>query len=226
MTTTTTDPSTSTTIDESTGSFCGDGVMDAPIEECDDGNQVEGDGCDALCQVEQPDKQKRFVFLSSASYTGVQVNKIDNADVLCDSLASKSPVPGLQMRKFKAWLSDGSTHAIDRIGSYEGEYVLVNGTVLASGSQAFKVAALKAMINVTETGMQVPWLMAACNSSADGVWTGTQADGTADSANCNNWTSDRGTGMIGAFGATDGNWTGCAPRNCAEPFRLYCIEVE
>src|SRR5262249_367461 len=36
-----------------TGGFCGDGVLN-PGEECDDGNQVGGDGCSSLCTVEQP----------------------------------------------------------------------------------------------------------------------------------------------------------------------------
>jgi cysteine-rich repeat protein len=32
-----------------TGSICGNGVLDADIEQCDDGNQVDGDGCSANC---------------------------------------------------------------------------------------------------------------------------------------------------------------------------------
>lgn len=33
---------------------CGDGIVDKPSEECDDGNQVSGDGCSAACVREQP----------------------------------------------------------------------------------------------------------------------------------------------------------------------------
>lgn len=32
--------------------YCGDGVTDAGPETCDDGNRVDGDGCDASCQTE------------------------------------------------------------------------------------------------------------------------------------------------------------------------------
>lgn len=32
--------------------FCGDGILD-PGEECDDGNNIDGDGCDANCMVEE-----------------------------------------------------------------------------------------------------------------------------------------------------------------------------
>lgn len=35
------------------GPLCGDGVPEHP-EECDDGNQVDGDGCSANCTQEQP----------------------------------------------------------------------------------------------------------------------------------------------------------------------------
>ena len=34
--------------------FCGDGSLD-PGEQCDDGNNVDGDGCDADCGIERPD---------------------------------------------------------------------------------------------------------------------------------------------------------------------------
>jgi cysteine-rich repeat protein len=33
---------------------CGDGVLDAPLEQCDDGNQEDGDGCDFECLTEIP----------------------------------------------------------------------------------------------------------------------------------------------------------------------------
>jgi cysteine-rich repeat protein len=33
---------------------CGDGVVQAPTEQCDDGNTVAGDGCDATCHAEAP----------------------------------------------------------------------------------------------------------------------------------------------------------------------------
>ncbi len=35
------------------GQLCGNGVLDG-FEACDDGNNVDGDGCDRLCEIEQP----------------------------------------------------------------------------------------------------------------------------------------------------------------------------
>lgn len=34
------------------GSYCGDGVLDIFYEECDDGNNVSGDGCESNCQID------------------------------------------------------------------------------------------------------------------------------------------------------------------------------
>lgn len=42
--------------DDSDCLICGDGIVDPPIEQCDDGNLAPGDGCDQFCQSEgQPD---------------------------------------------------------------------------------------------------------------------------------------------------------------------------
>lgn len=37
---------------DGTEAVCGDGRLDAPVESCDDGNLLAGDGCDANCQTE------------------------------------------------------------------------------------------------------------------------------------------------------------------------------
>jgi cysteine-rich repeat protein len=33
--------------------YCGDGILDT-LEQCDDGNTVDGDGCSAICETEIP----------------------------------------------------------------------------------------------------------------------------------------------------------------------------
>src|SRR5688572_9234493 len=39
-------------IDATGTGNCGDNVLDPPIEECDDGDRDDGDGCDSDCQLE------------------------------------------------------------------------------------------------------------------------------------------------------------------------------
>src|SRR5262249_39911582 len=33
---------------------CGDGIVDAPVEQCDDGNEVDDDACDTSCRTVTP----------------------------------------------------------------------------------------------------------------------------------------------------------------------------
>ncbi len=44
--------STSCKLTKVYGSYCGDGVVDSSYETCDDGNNVNGDGCSSACQTE------------------------------------------------------------------------------------------------------------------------------------------------------------------------------
>jgi cysteine-rich repeat protein len=40
---------------------CGDLIWVLPNEECDDGNTVNGDGCDSTCQIEQRNVKEREI---------------------------------------------------------------------------------------------------------------------------------------------------------------------
>jgi fibro-slime domain-containing protein len=42
------------TADCQWGPYCGDGVVQEPYEQCDDGNSVNGDGCDVTCRFDIP----------------------------------------------------------------------------------------------------------------------------------------------------------------------------
>ncbi|WP_372770814.1 DUF4215 domain-containing protein [Pseudoalteromonas sp.] len=39
-------------LDTDSGGFCGDGFRTAGPEQCDDGNNIDGDGCSAICALE------------------------------------------------------------------------------------------------------------------------------------------------------------------------------
>jgi hypothetical protein len=64
------------------------------------------------------------------------------------------------------------------------------------------------------------------------TWTGTSTDGTADSPNCNNWTSnsanDQGSGGNTPF--IDAGWTteaqGQGPGSCDQRRRLICFHIQ
>ncbi len=42
----------SVTVPSAIGAYCGDGSVNQPSEECDDGNNLDGDGCSSSCQLE------------------------------------------------------------------------------------------------------------------------------------------------------------------------------
>lgn len=228
---TSTEPGTDATTSDVTTvvpSMCGDGMVDAPLEQCDDGNLISGDGCDALCQIEQGPKPVRYVFLTSEVFTALQVGKLTAADETCTKLAGGAgAVPELKMRKFVAWLSDGAANASDRLGAGKTPYVRPDGMPVAPDADALTMGSLKNPINVTEKGQSIPSSMEPCAVSSDGVWTGTLVDGLGDGGvSCGGWQSDQGMGLIGMFDAVNATWTACAPRHCTEAFRLYCFEIE
>jgi len=57
---------------------CGDGIVDSP-EECDDGNTASGDGCSAVCTIEDP-----LITPPPLLYEGVCGDGIVNAGEQCD----------------------------------------------------------------------------------------------------------------------------------------------
>ncbi|HHX58484.1 MAG TPA: DUF4215 domain-containing protein [Candidatus Moranbacteria bacterium] len=51
----------SVTINYTRAPFCGDGIINQPSEQCDDGNTQDGDGCSSTCQIEEePDTPDTF----------------------------------------------------------------------------------------------------------------------------------------------------------------------
>lgn len=51
------------------GPFCGDGIVNEPSEQCDDGNNIDGDGCSAICEIED--------LPPPPSPSGLVINEID-----------------------------------------------------------------------------------------------------------------------------------------------------
>ncbi|MCY1059860.1 DUF4215 domain-containing cysteine-rich repeat protein [Nannocystis sp. SCPEA4] len=207
---------------------CGDGVLYEGVEQCDDGNLSEGDGCNAMCGQEGSPLTPRYVFVTSKKYTAAEVGKLELADLECEALAGAvGASPVLAGRNFKAWLSDSKEPAEQRIGKWLGEYVLPDGALVVVGSEGLLLGVLTNAIGLDEKGLTVPVEAESCQVGSEGVWTGTSTLGTAvDGQTCDDWSANSGLGVIGSFAAKDSAWTQCATRQCATPFRLYCVEVE
>ncbi len=231
--------------------FCGDGLVHAGVEQCDDSgasprcdgdctNVVCGDGvvnslagedcepglggqgCTLDCQA------ARWVFVSSDTSNG-DFNGLEGADNFCQELADDAGLEGV----FLAWLSgEGGPAARFSISSLP--YVLVDGTLVAVGWSGLSSGALLHPIDQTELG-DTPTLTNALffncaypgyEQSFPAVFTNVFEDGSDQGQNdCVGWNSSEGSARFGIWEETDERWTSwCqAFAGCASQSHVYCV---
>jgi cysteine-rich repeat protein len=69
---------------------CGDGVAEGPVEECDDGGLVDGDGCSSVCTVEAPASARQQKCINELNKRGAKLAKLQNKqDLSCLKSAGK-----------------------------------------------------------------------------------------------------------------------------------------
>lgn len=195
---------------------CGDGLVNAADEECDDGNTDAEDGCDNFCH------RDRIVFATSEKFSPDWIGGLKPADDICKQLANKA---GLDNPfSFTAWLSDSTADAIARIHPGQGRYLRPDGILVAHGAAQFASGALQAPIQTDEYGEPL---------DPAAVWTGTRPDGTRVplAGNCSDWTTNSllEKGPIGDISAIGSDWTfipdpDINPSPCPGDNHLYCIE--
>jgi len=178
-----------------------DGKINAPI----DLDEIVGTGGTHVVQV----------FVTSESFDG-NLGGIDGADTQCTSTANTAGYGG----NWKAWISDSTRNARDRIP--DGEYQLLNGTIVANNLIDLTDDTLDVAINLDEK-------LATVTTNAD-VWTATATDGINQGfGSCSSWsTSDNAErGRIGRSTSDDSFWTdvgGGSP--CDSTRRLYCFSAK
>ena len=161
------------------------------------------------------------VFVTQTAYQG-DFGGLDGADAICQERAAAAGLPGTG---WKAWLSDSTWNAINRIP--EGQYFLVDGTLVANSITDLTDGSLEAPINRNEYGQAQSGI----------VWTATTLDGIGTGNTCNNWTDassqsggcpdpgDPFCGSVGSTAATNAEWTklNAAPFQCNAQYNLYCF---
>jgi hypothetical protein len=115
---------------------------------------------------------------------------------------------------FKAWLSDPTTSAIDRITGV-GPWYLMDGTTLVFQNRAELLTGPRVPIDRNEFGEVV--------GSPD-VWTGTVPAGTASGDNCGAWKESGAVGTTGRADQTGSMWTQAGTFTCGNYVHLYCFE--
>jgi hypothetical protein len=173
------------------------------------------------------------VFLTQGSFNGDLRTQgggatgLEGGDNLCAAAAAAAGLPGT----FKAWLSDATTNAIDRLVDVGGWYNVGSNPSLMFGSKAAITGGPNGGI-ADEQG----------NFLFNTPWTGTRPNGTAETAetdpftssvstfegtstNCQGWTaSSLDSGAQGAGGMTGGAWTEGGLQQCQNLAGLYCFQ--
>ena len=149
------------------------------------------------------------------------------ASLSCNAEAQGAGLP--PNARFIAWLSDSTGDVRARIPNPQaGPIWAANGTLIA-----YNVADLA---NCTKGPGDRFCLLGMIDRDVNGrevkpgtqTWTGTLPDGTADTPNCNNWTSksasDEGSG--GLTLAIDAGWTTGFQHPCNQFHHLICLQIE
>lgn len=134
-----------------------------------------------------------FFVTSAGPGNGADLGGLEGADAHCARLAEAAGISG---KTWAAYLSAEGVDARDRIGS--GPWANAKGEVVAESVEALHGAGnrISKETALTETGETV-------NGRGDDpnrhdILTGTNADGTAHVATCENWTSSgEGSAMVG-----------------------------
>lgn len=148
------------------------------------------------------------------------------ADSFCNYTANSTNITG--RNPFKAWLSSSTASVKERFVTYEVPYIGTDSqkvsqgwTALTSGGSLW--SSLKDVYGGPPSSTDT-----ACTTypTTHRVWTGTKANGTSASENCNGWTSTQGGSAV-VGGATEAfEWTDkCVDTSaCGKTGLLYCFE--
>jgi hypothetical protein len=142
--------------------------------------------------------QDMSFFVTSTNPNGGGLGGLAGADGYCEGLAATVGAGG---KTWRAYLSTSSVDARDRIGS--GPWYNANGDMIAPSVQELhdSAANLTRETALDQNGDMPGYLGGDSQPSPleHDVLTGTNADGTANEATCNNWTdgSADSTAMLG-----------------------------
>jgi hypothetical protein len=173
-----------------------------------------------------------IAFLSSAAGKGKLADwpqaggaaGIDAGDGICQTLAAEAFLPSPE--SFVAWLSTATplVHAVDRL-TINGPWKRIDAYTIAGNLTDLTDSTLDTSLHQFETGA---YLTGDCSGFSNcRAWTGTDADGTAAAATCDDWTDSTGA-FLGADGSVvDGPlpvlWSQLGSTSCNVNYRLYCL---
>jgi hypothetical protein len=178
-----------------------------------DGGMPNG-GIGVSAEVYELQLEGSLIFVTSSMYDG-NLGGLAGADAKCQQAADAAGLAG----SFRAWLSDNTISAANRLVHSEVPYVRVDGVPVADDWADLTDGTLDYPVVIDENGANVG------NSE---VWTGTHETGAAIyGQNCSGWTVVSGTAEVGLANLTSYQWTKKYPQFCNRTnVRLYCLEQQ
>lgn len=157
------------------------------------------------------------VFLTSVQYSG-DLGGLAGADAKCQSRAEAGGLGG----NWKAWISDSQTPASSRVTRTSGQYLLINGSIVADNWGDLTDGTIQNAININEYGSSPNY--GSC------VWTSTKTDGSifepyGNMNLCSDYhAADDSYSMCGHNYSTNHEWTEWSTERCDYPHPLFCFE--
>lgn len=199
---------------------------------CDSGNACAAGQC-KVADAGTPQPKRLFITRSyydgDLKTAGGATSGLLGGDKLCQVAADSVNLGGT----FKAWLSDETTAAIDRIAG-NGPWVNMKGEVVFNNRATLALGPLKPILwdergnNTTPQGSS--WTNVWTGSNASGQLYNGPASGTFGSnvkGDCSGWSSSALNGVYGSYGmnnSTGTNWTEDYAADCHTQRPLYCFE--
>jgi len=159
----------------------------------------------------------------TSAWSGAVSASIEAADEVCQAAAADAGLSNAA--NFKAWISNSTVNAADRILS-DGPWVRLDGFRIADSMADLLDGVLDTSINVTEYGTYD------IGYYGGYAWTGTDGAGAVLPETCSDWTDGTG-GSSGGLGSiisagqslVSPNWTDDWTRLCNySNYHLYCFE--
>jgi len=139
-------------------------------------------------------------------------------DQQCNVRATAAGLNSVTNNDFIAWMSDGTSNALTRLGNTPQGFVRTDGAPF--GQTVSSLVTNNAILNPIdrdEFGNAV--------SSNTLVWTGTASTGTSSGSHCTNWTSTSGFSTVGSTSGGPWVWTNYSSgATCGSNRPIYCVQ--
>ena len=202
-----------------------------PGDTCNDGlcfNGAANGVCDQdlECRTDPSTTGDCVVFITSDEHDG-NLGGLEGADAICQERAHAAGLPGT----FKAWLSDSTVSAAERLTHSAVAYIDTRGQLVADDWADLTDGSLERALTIDEVAYDWDTDAGHCGVSIyfARTWTASTIGGASHGPFCDDWT-DAGdaTGATGYYCYASEAWTDATlsedTAGCSAPLSLYCLQ--